>query len=92
MRDEQSTYTAKGVQTLGMNPASVASHEKYAAKFHFGFPLVSDPERSAALAYRALKADGHGIVRTVYLVGRDGRVAFAERGAPAVDAILAVLG
>lgn len=91
MRDEQSTYTAKGVQTLGMNPASVANHEKYAAKFRFGFPLVSDLERSAARAYRALKADGRGIVRTVYLVGRDGRVLFAERGAPSVDAILAAL-
>lgn len=91
MRDEQSKYVAKRVQTFGMNPASVASHEKYAEKFQFSFPLVSDPERKAAGAYRALKPDGKGIVRTVYLLGRDGNVLFAQRGAPGADVILSAL-
>ncbi len=91
MRDEQTKYRAKGVTTLGMNPAPVASHETYAAGFRFGFPLVSDPDRAAARAYQALKVDGRGIQRTVYLIGRDGRILFAQRGAPAVDAILAPL-
>lgn len=92
MRDEQSRYRARGVTTLGMNPASVESHESYSAKFRFGFPLVSDPERRAARAYHALKPDGRGIVRTVYLVGTDGTVLFAQRGMPAVEAILEPLG
>lgn len=92
MRDEQTEYRMKGVTTLGMNPASVQGHERYAAGFKFNFPLVSDPERAAAHAYHALKPDGKGILRTVYLVGRDGRVLFARRGAPPSDAILAALG
>lgn len=91
MRDEQSRYVAQGVQTLGMNPASVASHEKYAEKLRFNFPLVSDPDREAAGAYHALKPDGKGIVRTVYLIGRDGKVLFAQRGAPGADVILPAL-
>ena len=91
MRDEQSRYQAKGVQTLGMNPASVEAHEHYCEKLHFNFPLVSDPERKAAGAYRALKPDGKGIVRTVYLIGRDGKVLFAQRGAPGADVILSAL-
>ena len=74
--------------TLGVNPASVASHEKYAAGFEFNFPLVSDPERAAARAYHALKPDEVGILRTVYLIGPDGTVLFGLRGAPAVEAIL----
>ena len=92
MRDEQSRYQAKGVTTLGINPASVASHEKYDEGFGFGFPLVSDPEREAARAFHALKPDGKGILRTVYLIGRDAHILFAMRGAPAIDAILAPLG
>jgi peroxiredoxin Q/BCP len=75
-----------------MNPASVESHEKYVAGFAFNFPLVSDPERSAAGAYHALKPDGRGILRTVYLIGKDGTILFAQRGAPPTDAILAPLG
>jgi peroxiredoxin Q/BCP len=92
VRDEQSDYKKKGVTTLGMNPASVESHEKYVEGFTFNFPLVSDPDRAAARAYHALKPDGRGIVRTVYLIGTDGKVLFAQRGAPPSDAILAPLG
>jgi len=92
VRDEQSKYAAKAVQTLGMNPASVDSHEQYAEKFAFNFPLVSDPDRVAARGYRALKPDGRGVARTVYLIGQDGRILFAQRGAPSADVILAALG
>ena len=92
MRDEQTAFTGKGVTTLGMNPASVESHERYTEGFTFNFPLVSDPERAAARAYHALKPDGRGVLRTVYLVGTDGRILFAQRGAPPTDAILAPLG
>ena len=91
MRDEQPKYLKHAVTTIGVNPASVASHEKYAEGFQFNFPLASDPERSVARAYRALKDDGKAIQRTVYLVGQDGRVLFSQRGAPHVDAILAPL-
>ena len=91
MRDEQSKFQSRGVRTLGVNPASVPDHEKYVAKFRFNFPLLSDPERAAAKAYRALKPDGKGIVRTVYLIGRDGRVLFGKRGAPGADEVLGAL-
>jgi peroxiredoxin len=43
---------------------------------------LSDADRAIARAYGALKPDGKGIQRTVYVVGRDGRIAFAARGAP----------
>lgn len=91
MRDEQTRFQQHQVTTLGMNPASVASHEKYAAGFEFNFPLVSDPQRTAAAAYQALKPDGKGIQRTVYLIGTDGKILFAQRGMPAAEAILAPL-
>jgi peroxiredoxin len=92
VRDEQTRYQEHSVTTLGMNPASLASHEKYVAGFQFNFPLVSDPDRAAARGYRALKPDEVGVLRTVYLIGIDGTVLFGMRGAPVVDAILAPLG
>ncbi len=91
MRDEQTKYQAKGVQTFGVNPASVPDHEKYVAKFRFNFPLLADSHREAATSYAALKPDGKGILRTVYLIGRDGRILFGKRGAPGADEILAAL-
>jgi len=91
VRDEQPEYLKKKVTTLGVNPAGVAAHDRYTEQFHFNFPLLSDPERSVSRAYHVLKGDGRGIQRTVYLIGTDGRVLFAQRGAPPVDTILASL-
>lgn len=86
-----SEFRKAGIQPLGVNPASVAAHAKYAAKMEFGFPLLSDADRSIAKAYHAVKLGGLGIQRTVYTIGRDGRVAFAARGSPApADVIAAV--
>jgi len=77
-----SEFTRAGVQPVGINPASAASHAKYAAKMQFGFPLLSDADRSIAEAYHAIKLGGLGIQRTVYAIGRDGKIAYAVRGAP----------
>ena len=85
-------FEAAGIQPFGVNPASVESHASYVRKFRFNFPLLSDPDRAIARAYHALKDDGHAIQRSVYVVTRDGRIAFAMRGAPPVDAIIAPLG
>ena len=88
MRDEIAKFTAAKIQPFGVNPASVDSHKSYVAKFQFNFPLLSDPDRAVAAAYHALKDDGKGIQRTVYVIGTDGTVRFAQRGAPPVDEIV----
>jgi len=85
-------FKKAGIQPFGVNPASVDSHHSYAEKMRFSFPLLSDPERAIARAYAALKDDGKGIQRTVYVIGRDGTVRFAQRGAPSVDDIVAAVG
>jgi thioredoxin-dependent peroxiredoxin len=91
VRDEMSKFEKAGVRPFGVNPAGVASHAGYVEKFHFNFPLLSDPDRAIARAYHALKDDDRGIQRSVYLVRRDGTIGFAQRGAPAVDDIVAPL-
>jgi peroxiredoxin Q/BCP len=91
VRDELSEFRKAGVQPLGVNPASVDAHARYVAKMQFGFPLLSDANRRIAAAYGALKPDGRLIQRTVYGIGRDGRIAFAARGMPSPGDVLAAL-
>jgi peroxiredoxin Q/BCP len=88
VRDEIAKFNHAKIQPLGVNPASVDSHRGYVEKMRFNFPLLSDPERTIAGAYHALKEDGKGIQRTVYVIGADGNIRFAQRGAPPVDDIV----
>ena len=57
-------------------------------KMEFNFPLLSDPDRGIAQAYHAVKDDGQGIWRSVYVVGRDGKIRYAQRGAPPPDDVV----
>jgi len=84
-------FEQAGIQPFGVNPAGTDSHRSYSEMMRFNFPLLSDPDRGIALAYHAVKEDGKGIVRTVYVVGQDGTVRFAQRGAPPVDEIVAAV-
>ena len=84
-------FTKHNVQPFGVNPAGVESHARYVEGFKFTFPLLSDPDRAIARAYHALKDDGVGIQRSVYVVARDGRVVFAQRGAPPPSEIVAAV-
>ena len=88
MRDEIEKYEAQSVQPFGVNPAGVESHQRYADKFDFPFPLLSDPHRTAAAAYGALKGDGHKIQRSVILVHQNGTVVFSAHGAPGAEVSL----
>jgi peroxiredoxin Q/BCP len=81
-------FERAGMQPFGVNPARPESHLSYVQKMRFNFPLLSDPDRAVALAYHALKEDGKGIQRTVYVIDTDGTVRFAKRGAPPVDLIV----
>jgi peroxiredoxin Q/BCP len=87
-RDDYARFERAGTEVIGINPQSLASHQKYTKKFEFPFPLVSDTKKETCSAYGVLKADGKGIERTVYVIGKDGNVVFAERGMPSDDDIL----
>lgn len=84
-------FERAGIKPFGVNPANTEAHAKYAQKMKFPFPLLSDPDRAIARAYHALKEDGKGVARTVYVVGRDGTIRYAQRGAPPVDDIVAAV-
>jgi peroxiredoxin Q/BCP len=91
VRDELSEFRNAGIQPFGVNPAGIASHAKYAAKFGFDFPLLVDEDSAIAAAYGAVKDDGRKIQRSVIGIARDGTIRFATRGAPPPGEVIAAL-
>ena len=90
-RADMEEFVTRGIQPFGVNPAGVEGHARFVEKMKFNFPLLSDPDRAIARAYHALKDDDRGIQRSVYVIGRDGTIAFAQRGAPPVSEIVAAV-
>ena len=86
LRDQWSQAQAKNTVVFGVNPAGAASHTSFREKNHLPFPLLIDQNRKMARAYNT---DGLIIKRTVYLIGPDVVIRYAQRGKPAVSEILA---
>ena len=73
-----------------MNPASVATHARFAAKLDLPFSLLEDRGGRVAWAYQC--GIWRIIRRTVYVIAGDGRILLARRGAPSPGDLLAALG
>ena len=77
-RDNLSDLEATGAVLLGISPQDVASHEAWAAKKGFTFPLLADVDKRAINAY-GVGAPVLGVRRSVFVVDPAGKVAFADR-------------
>ncbi len=88
LRDDRTDFDSVDTQILGVNPASPEAHTRYVNKKNFNFPLLSDPDRAVTGSYNALKDNMKGIKRTVYIIDKDGKIRFAERGMPADEVLL----
>lgn len=75
---------------VAVNPGSLASHQKWAEKNGFDFPICVDAEKMVAKAYGSLKLGGL-IQRSVILVDPDGKVAWVKEGLPSTEEILAAV-
>lgn len=93
VRDQHQAYVDAGAVVLGINPGSGESHRRFMQRHHFQFHLLVDAERAVARQYGALLGWGPLTVinRTVYVVGSDGRIAFAQRGVPNNATVLAAI-
>ena len=80
-------YSELGVVVIGISKDSVASHQKFAQKFHLPFLLLSDPDLQAIRAYdvwqekKLYGKTSMGVVRTTYLIDEDGTI---EKAMPKV--------
>jgi len=87
-RDDHADYRAKNALVFGVNPATAESHQAFAEKFEFPFPLLVDTNGQMIRDY-GCRGTGGITTRTVYVIGKDGTIIFAERGMPNTETILA---
>jgi thioredoxin-dependent peroxiredoxin len=81
-RDSYAQLKPLGITVAGVNPANTARHKQFVEKHSFPFPLIADTGGSIAKAY-GCKALLGLIKRTVYVIAKDGRILYAQRGNPA---------
>lgn len=74
-------FKKAGAVVIGVSPDSAKSHERFCTKHDLIIPLVADEEHEAVEAYgvwREKKTFGKtymGVVRSTFLIDRDGRIA-----------------
>lgn len=88
MRDNWERLKSRHAIVLGINPAEAGSHQAFKKKHSYPFPLLVDAGKRVARLYHA---GGLVVKRTVYVIGRDGKILLAKRGKPSVDEVLAVI-
>ena len=82
-RDNIARVAGKGAVVLGISKDSTDSHARFRQKYSLNFPLLSDPELTTHKAYGAwgeklmYGKPTIGVIRSTFLVGKDGRVARA---------------
>jgi len=79
-RDKWKAVQGAGAVVLGVSPDSVASHEKFKAKFKLPFPLLADPDHAVAEAYGAWGDKSmygrkyKGVLRSTFIIDQAGRI------------------
>lgn len=84
-RDEYSTIFGSGVTVLPISEDSVASHVGWAHDAHFPFMLVSDNGGQIANEYGSMMSARPYASRTVFVIGKDGKVAYRDMKFGALD-------
>lgn len=84
-RDEYSKIFGSGVTVLPISLDSVASHVSWAHDAHFPFTLVSDNGGKIASQYGSMMTGRPYASRTVFVIGKDGRIVHREMRFGALD-------
>lgn len=77
LRDAATDLKDLNAEIIGVSADEAKSHQKFAAKYHLNFTLLSDPEKKTIEAYGAWgkKMFGkEGILRKTFIISPDGQV------------------
>lgn len=85
-RDEWADVQARNAVVFGVNPAKSAKHARFRERYKLPFPLLVDEGQKVGTLYHAA---GLAPKRTVYLIGPDGVIRYAQRGKPEPAEVLA---
>lgn len=76
--DDLGQFGEMNAQVLAISAQDVASHESFADKHGFQFPLLADADKAVAAAYGTLGPIGFPR-RSVFIVDADGVIRYAHR-------------
>jgi peroxiredoxin Q/BCP len=76
--DDLGEFEGVGAQILGVSPQDVASHEAFAAKHGFSFPLLADTDKAVGASYGVLGPMGF-YRRSVFVIDPVGVIRYAHR-------------
>ena len=85
-RDLLPRFTGVHARVLGISPDPVKSHVKFRDKFGLNYPLLADVDKTVSEAYGVWQQKSMwgrkymGVVRTTFVIGRDGRIARGFEG------------
>lgn len=85
-RDLHGKFAKAGAVVAGISRDSIKSHQNFAAKMGFPFPLISDADEKLCQAFDVIRMKNmygkkvRGIERSTFLVGADGKLAREWRG------------
>jgi peroxiredoxin len=73
-------FQARGAQLLGISVDSAWCHRAFRSERKLAFPLLADfePKGTIAMAYGAYRPDDGTSERALFVVDRDGRIAWSE--------------
>jgi peroxiredoxin Q/BCP len=84
-RDSWTQAQARDAVVFGVNPAGAKKHAAFREHHKLPFPLLVDSGQEVAEKYHA---NGLIVKRTVYLIGKNGKIRFASRGKPLPSEVL----
>jgi thioredoxin-dependent peroxiredoxin len=84
-RDSWASAQARNAVVFGVNPAQADKHAAFRSNHKLPFPLLVDSGQQVARQYHA---NGLIVKRTVYLIGKSGKIRYARRGKPLPDEVL----
>ena len=73
-RDEYATMFGEGTVVIPISNDSISTHASWAKEMSFPFALASDPQLTVAKQYGSFNPAKSYASRTVFVIGRDGRI------------------
>lgn len=73
-RDLSAEFSEVGAQVVGISADEVDKQQEFASKYGFGYPLLSDTDRSVATAFGVKRKRVTPVKRATFVINQDGTV------------------
>jgi peroxiredoxin Q/BCP len=90
-RDDYSAYQKVGLEIIGISPDTVISHAKFKAKYTLPFLLLADKDHKVCQLFGAwgkkkfMGREFDGVLRTTFLINKEGKVVKIFEGVKPAD-------